>query len=162
MKTIEQINALSDEELYLYYLECENRDDGEAEQELIEKIKNYFTTHYRDINKQSFLSENIEQLREIELLQEDWDGEGGLAFGKEFIQEVMDLVSTLQTQPDLGPTGRGSIQLEYGSRKAGKRYLGLEIFELNRIVKVYVKDEAGNRQHEEIRMEDINGRVQQF
>ena len=125
-------------------------------------IKNFFTTHYRDINRQSFLSENIEQLREIELLQENWDGEGGLAFGKDFIQEVVDLVSTLQLQPDLDPTGRGSIQLEYGSRKAGKRYLGLEIYELDRIVKVYAKDEAGNRQHEEIGMEDINGRVQQF
>lgn len=47
MKTTEQINTLSDEELYQYYLECENRDDGEAEQELIEKMPR-FESYVRD------------------------------------------------------------------------------------------------------------------
>ena len=125
-------------------------------------IKNYFITHYTDVDKDSILTDNIDQLRDIGALPENWDEEGGLSFGADFIQEVIDLVSTMQVQPDLGPTGRGSIQFEYGSRKKGRKYLGIEIFEKNRKVNVYSKDETENSTHEEIEMEDINARVQQF
>ncbi|GEM_PF-451424 len=125
-------------------------------------IKNYFMAHYSDINRPSILTDNIDQLREIGKLEENWDGEGGLPFGRKFIQDMIQLVSTMQNQPDLGPTGRGSIQFEYGSRRKGNRYLGLEIFEKDRLVTVYEKNELEERVHEEIEMEDINGRVQQF
>ena len=125
-------------------------------------IKNYFSTHYMDVNKDSFLTENIDRLREIGELKENWDGEDGLPFGKDFLQEVIDLVSTMQIQPDIGPTGRGSIDFEYGSRKKGQKYLNLEIYEKGRRVVVYSKDETDNSFHEEIEMEDINVRVQQF
>ena len=125
-------------------------------------IKNYFVAHYLNVNKNSLLSENIAQLREIGTLEINWDDEEGLPFGEPFIQEVIDLVSTIEVQPDLGPTGRGSIQLEYGSRKSGKKYIGIEIYEDRRRVEIYAKDEFGNRTHEVISMEEINGRIQQF
>jgi hypothetical protein len=63
----------------------------------------------------------------------------------------------MQLQPDIGPTGRGSIDFEYGSRKNGHKYLDLEIYEKDRRVMVYSKDETGASTHEEIEMEDING-----
>ena len=81
----------------------------------------------------------IGQLREIEILPENWDGEDGMAFGAEFIQELVDLVSTMPLQPDLGPTGRGSVQFEYGSRKKGNKYLGIEIFEKRSGRKLFYK-----------------------
>ena len=115
-----------------------------------------------DANNQNLLTENIEQLREIANLKDNWDGEGGLSFGKGFIQEVIDLVSTMQLQPDIAPTGRGSIDFEYGSRKKGHKYLGLEIFEKDRRVLAYSKDETDRSTHEEIGMEDINSRVNEF
>lgn len=122
-------------------------------------IKNYFSVHYMDVNQPSIITENIEQLREIADLEENWDGEDGLAFGKDFIQELIDLVSTMQLQPDIGPTGRGSIDFEYGSRKKGHKYLDLEIYEKDRRVVVYSKDETGASTHEEIEMEDINALI---
>lgn len=56
----------------------------------------------------------------------------------------------------------GSVDFEYGSRKKGQKYLDLEIYEKDRRVAVYSKDETGESSHEEIEMEDINVRVQQF
>ena len=112
--------------------------------------------------KPSVLTENIDQLREIANMEDNWNGEGGLSFGKDFIQELRDLVSIMQLQPDIAPTGRGSIDFEYGSRKKGHKYLGLEIFEKGRRVLVYSKDETGRSVHEEIGMEDINSRVNEF
>ena len=70
---------------------------------------------------ESKLTENLRQLREIEQLKENWDGEGGLAFGCDFIREISDLVSTMQSQPDMGVTGCGSLDFEYGSFAAVDR-----------------------------------------
>ena len=125
-------------------------------------IKNYFSIHYTDVDKPSLLTENIDQLRGAGEFKENWDGEGGLAFGGDFIQDLVDLVSTMRIQPDIGPTGRGSFDFEYGSRKKGRRYLDLEIYEKDRRVAAYSQDETGQSFHEEITMEDINSYVQQF
>ena len=125
-------------------------------------IREYFVKHYKNVEQSKDMADNILLLRDIEKLPDNWDGEEGLRFDHTFIQEVVDLISTLQVQPDLGPTGRGSIQLEYGSRKKNNKYLGIEIYEKDRKVEIYEKDESENRTHEEISMEDINARVQQF
>ena len=125
-------------------------------------IKNYFAIHYSDVNKDSEMIENIKYLREAEVYEDNWDEEGASSFGSEFIQEIVDLVSTMKLQPDIGATGRGSIDFEYGSRKSGNKYLCLEIYEKDRSVHVYWKDVKGNTGHEIIGMEDVNGVVQQF
>ncbi len=105
---------------------------------------------------------NIEFLREVERYEDNWDGEGASSFGSDFIQEIIDLISTMRLQPDIGPTGRGSVDFEYGSRKSGNKYLCLEIYEKDRSVHVYWKDIMGNSGHDKIEMGDINGRIQQF
>ena len=125
-------------------------------------IKNYFTIHYKDVNIDSDMISNIAILRETADLKENWDGEGGLAFSKPFIQEVIDLISTMQNQPDIGVTGRGSLDFEYGSFVSGDKYLDIEIYEKDRVVRVLQVDSAGRQSEETIGMEDINGRVQQF
>ena len=68
----------------------------------------------------------------------------------------------MKNQPDIGPTGRGSIDFEYGSLRQGQKYLGLEIFEKDRSVHLFFKDKTGRTTEETIGMEDVNGRIQQF
>lgn len=85
------------------------------------------------------LEHNIRELRELLNLAPDWDGEGSLPFEGPFIQEMIRLLSALPVQPELGPTGRGSIYLEYGSRRADSRYLGLEVFAGDMPALVYEK-----------------------
>ncbi|MBR1710941.1 MAG: DUF4065 domain-containing protein [Clostridia bacterium] len=125
-------------------------------------IENYFSIHYRDVNKDSRMMENIQFLREIENYEENWDGEDASSFDSKFIREIIDLISTMKLQPDIGPTGRGSIDFEYGSRKSGNKYLCLGIYEKDRAVHVYWKNIKGGSGHETIGMEDVNGRIQQF
>ena len=125
-------------------------------------IKNYFVNHYANINVPNDLTENIGLLRSFEQYPENWDGEDAVAYDSAFIQDAVDLVSTLQVQPDIGPTGRGSIDLVYGSVKDGEKYLDLEIFQDDRHVHVVSKDSIGIITKEDITMEDVNGRVKQF
>ena len=125
-------------------------------------IKNYFMVHYSDINKRNEMTDNVRYLYEISQYKENWDDEDGLPFDARFIREIIDLVSTMKTQPDIGPTGRGSIDFEYGSLRKGQKYLGLEIFEKDRSVHLFFKDKAGRTTEEIIGMEDVNGRIQQF
>ena len=125
-------------------------------------IKNYFLAHYNNINEENELTENIDLLREFSGYEADWDGEGGLPFSLDFIQEAIDLVSTMQKQPDIGATGRGSIDLEFGSVKAGQKYLDIEIYEKERRVHLFCKDKTGEITESDIVMEDVNGYVQQF
>ncbi|SEQ07303.1 Uncharacterized phage-associated protein [Lachnospiraceae bacterium NE2001] len=127
-----------------------------------ELIRDYFLNHYKSINENNELTGNVDLLREFACYESNWDGEGGLAFGADFIQEVIDLVSTLQQQPDVGATGRGSIDLEYGTVRSGHNYLDIEIYEFNRRVRMLHKDKDGNTFENDIEMEDINGYIQQF
>lgn len=125
-------------------------------------IRDYFLLHYSDVNKKSNLTENIDQLREFQGYKDNWDGEGAMAFGTDFIRDVIELVSTLPLQPDVGATGRGSIDLEYGSAKAGQEYLNLEIYEKERRVHLYKKNADGAYIETDIEMEDVNEYVQQL
>ena len=125
-------------------------------------MRDYFSEHYNNVNSESDMIDNIEFLREIGKYEDNWDDEGASAFGSDFIQGIKDLVSAMTIQPDIGPTGRGSIDFEYGSRRNGQKYLCFEIYERDRSVHVYWKDESGIDGHEIIEMGDINGRVQQF
>ena len=125
-------------------------------------IKNYFLVHYPNINEKNEMTDNVRFLYDIARYKENWDEEDGLPFDAHFIREIIDLISTMKVQPDIGPTGRGSIDLEYGTLRQGQKYLGLEIFEKDRSVHLFSKDKAGRTTEEIIGMEDINGRIQQF
>ena len=125
-------------------------------------IKNYFTVHYNKVNAVTELTDNIDLLWECSEYKEDWDGEGGFPFGTDFIIEVIDLVSTLKPQPDVGATGRGSIDLEYGSVNSGEKYMDIEIYEAKRKVHLFIKDKTDEITEMDIGMEDVNGYVQQF
>ena len=96
------------------------------------------------------------------MLLKEFAEESGQSFGSDFIQEMIDLVSGLPRQPDIGATGRGSIDLEYGSVRTGQKYLDLEIYEKDRRVHLFQKDKNGEVTETDIAIDDINRYIQQF
>ena len=72
------------------------------------------------------LTRNLERLNDIAELESDWNGYGTESFSSELITEVRNIISSLSEQPEIFPTGRKSIQLEY--HLSDKSYLEFEIF----------------------------------
>ena len=70
--------------------------------------------------------QNISLIEEYSLLQDNWNGYGALPIDKDVISTVKELLSTLIYQPDVFPTGRGGIQIEY--QKTDDSYLEFEFF----------------------------------
>ena len=60
------------------------------------------------------LEENLIKLDSFKELKKDWNGYGAEPFNEEHIEKVKFLVSLLKIQPDIYPTARNSIQLEFG------------------------------------------------
>jgi len=72
------------------------------------------------------LENNLNKLSSFAELEEGWDSEMGLPFSAEHIEKVKTIIKELPTQPQIFPTGRGSIQLEY---ETDNQYLEFEIYE---------------------------------
>ena len=70
---------------------------------------------------------SLERLKEIGDLPEDWNGYGAGRFTGRLIDKCGSIVSVLERQPEIFPTGRRSIQLQY--TKADNSYLEFEVFE---------------------------------
>lgn len=108
------------------------------------------------------LSDNIEELKHIAVFPPNWDNEGALPFDANFIQALIEVIVLLPVQPDIGATGRGSIDFEYGSVRDGHKYLNIEIFQADLKVKVYQKDIIGDSANYLISLSDIKGCVRSF
>jgi hypothetical protein len=87
--------------------------------------KNHFTKNIVKRYEDPLLK-NLQTLRTIKQLPVDWNGKGSVTFSEALIQKVFTIVRELQIQPDIFPTGRNSIQLEF---EIGDDYLEFEIFE---------------------------------
>lgn len=74
---------------------------------------------------------NLNILESFKHLQDNWNGNGATRFNAGFIDRVQDIVLSLDKSPDIFPTGRNSIQLEY--EKQNGDYLEFEIYEDERI-----------------------------
>ena len=70
--------------------------------------------------------ENSNKLLEIQNLSDNWNGYQAKDFSDCLINKVRSIVSLLEHQPKLFPTGRDSIQLEY--EKENGDYLEFEVF----------------------------------
>jgi len=108
------------------------------------------------------LSDNIEELKRIAVLPPNWDNEGAPPFDASFIQALIGVIALLPVQPDIGATGRGSIDFEYGSVRGGHKYLNIEIFQADLKMKVYQKGSAGDRANYLTSLSDIRGCVRCF
>ena len=69
---------------------------------------------------------NLQTLNEMKKLENDWNGNGGIAFSSELIAIFTDIIRALEKQPQMAPTGRGSLQIQY--ELPDRSYLGFEIF----------------------------------
>lgn len=87
--------------------------------------KNYFTKNIIKRYEDPLLK-NLQKLRTIKQLPIGWNGQGSNSFSDNLIQKVFSIVRELQFQPDIFPTGRNSIQLEF---EVGDDYLEFEVFE---------------------------------
>ncbi|WP_445381586.1 hypothetical protein [Robiginitalea sp. IMCC43444] len=72
------------------------------------------------------IKRNVDTLDEFLGFPENWNGHHGEKFSAPLIGRVKSLVQELKFQPEIFPTGRGSIQLEYDHNE---NYLEIEIFE---------------------------------
>lgn len=90
------------------------------------------------------LQYNLSVLEEIRNLKEGWwDGrigrtdltEGKQAFSNNLIDKVKGIILKLKIQPEIFPTGRNSIQVEF---KINEDYIDFELFENGKIVKYFL------------------------
>ncbi|MGN0384448.1 MAG: hypothetical protein ACI4EX_01025 [Lachnospiraceae bacterium] len=57
--------------------------------------------------------ENLKKLECMSTFQEDWNGVGGQAFSDASISIFKDIIENVCKQPNIAPTGRGSLLLQY-------------------------------------------------
>ncbi len=71
---------------------------------------------------------NLEKIYRFSDYKEDWDGYGAPPFDKSVIERAVKFIfdENLKIQPNVFPTGRGSIQLEF--EPDDNHYLEIEIF----------------------------------
>lgn len=79
--------------------------------------------------------ENLNKIDKISGFKEDWNGNGGKAFQKNTIIFLKEIINTLDKQPQIAPTGRNSLLMQY--ELDDKSLLAFEVNE-KRAEKVYV------------------------
>lgn len=95
----------------------------------------------------SKIAESMERLDEIAALQYNWNGTGASAFSSAIIEKAKKLISDLSVQPNILPTGRDSIQMEY--EKENGDYLEFELFEDGHL-KLFTYTHGGEAQTKDI------------
>lgn len=71
-------------------------------------------------------AQNLFRLDQIAELEENWNGYGAKAFSQELIDKCKDIITDLEFQPKIFPTGRQSVQFQY--ELEDRSYLEFEIF----------------------------------
>lgn len=69
-------------------------------------------------------SENFKKLNEFAEYPNDWNGYGATPFSKDLIDRIRQLLFDLPVQPEIFPTARSSIQLEYD---VGENHIEIEV-----------------------------------
>lgn len=79
------------------------------------------------ISKTDALQKNYQVIESIKKLEENWNDNHANPFSPNLIRKVAGIISVLKVQPQIFPTARNSIQLEY--EKENGDYLEFEIYE---------------------------------
>jgi hypothetical protein len=116
-----------------------------------------FTNNLLVFFTHSKLSKNLERIKEIGLLEQNWNDNEAAPFTKKLLYKARAIVCDLDIQPDIFPTAAESIQIEY---KTKGRYLEFEIFE---DVIIMLKISAdGTEIEKEVAQNSIKTIVQEF
>ena len=105
------------------------------------------------------LSRNLDRLWEISELGDDWNGYGAAPISREVIEEVKEIILSLGEQPEIFPTGDGSIQLEY--HLPDESYLEFEVDENKITVMQIPQEDYENAKFWDLSYEDIS-QIQQI
>ncbi len=105
------------------------------------------------------LYNNINVLSSFSELQENWDVYGAQPLSNSLILKVKGVLACLENQPEVFPTGRGSIQLEY-ERDNGS-YLEFECYDDGHVSVLHI-DFEGNECESVINFEQIREMVDEF
>ena len=96
---------------------------------------------------------NLERLENIAELETDWNGYGAEPFSAALVEEIKDIILSLHDQPEIFPTGRNSIQLEY--HLPDESYLEFEVFEDKVIAMQFSGTDYDNAQFWDFASDDI-------
>lgn len=99
--------------------------ERDAIKEEINNLRKIYSENYQLKKKIN----NINTILSFKKFAYDWNGNGAEPFSEKIIQKALDFIisSELKYQPNVFPTARQSIQLEY--EKSNGDYLEIEIFE---------------------------------
>lgn len=103
------------------------------------------------------LFNNLKKLDAFSKLKIGWNCYDAKPIPEELIKRTKTVIKGLDIQPDIFPTARESIQIEFDNRDD---YLEFEIFRGNKVV--MYQEKGGNEMEEEIRCEDIRKKVADF
>lgn len=107
------------------------------------------------------LEENLEKLKEIATLQDNWNDNGAEAFSKALVGKIKDILLNLHRQPEVFPTACDAIQLEYDG--LDKSYMEIVVSE-SKWASVFQIDREGKERNLEVFADaaNINRLVDQF
>lgn len=129
----------------------------EYRSEIIEPCQN--STRFNNADRFSLekLKENRRKLSHFGNLGSNWNGYNSVPIETTIIDQVLTLISDLDFQPSIFPTGRGTLQLEYFKNE--ENFLELEIFSNEGFL---YKIENGNETETSVSLEDLPKLISEF
>ncbi|MEX2567939.1 MAG: hypothetical protein WD431_18475 [Cyclobacteriaceae bacterium] len=117
------------------------------------------STRFNNANRYSLekLRSNKKILKNLRNLKSNWNGYGGEPIDQAVIIKTEELISNLDFQPQIFPTGRGSIQIEYF--KNDDNLIEIEISKDELFV---YKVEEGEDFEGNMNFDDISGMITSF
>lgn len=103
------------------------------------------------------LGENNDRLEQIAALEENWNGYGASPIPSSIIRDVEGFLCTLPIQPEIFPTARPSIQLEYDT---ADRHIEFEITEEKRVLMFFCAGDVSIEK--EISLSELSNYVKRF
>ena len=100
--------------------------------------------------------ENLNKIKKMALFDDDWNGTGGSSFSKDAINLFETVIKTLEKQPQIAPTGRNSLLMQY--ELDDKSLLAFEVSE-KRTEKVYIPKGDYSLAQTEVFTENINQQI---
>jgi hypothetical protein len=111
----------------------------------------------KKINDFLEIKNNLDRITAISAFEKNWNGYNANCFSNEIICKAKVIVKTLKYKPELYPTGRDSIQIEF---EYDNNYLEFEIFDDR--IEVYREKDLIPIKNEEIELSKINEEVEDF
>lgn len=102
--------------------------------------------------------ENLNKIDKMALFKTDWNGTGGKPFSNEAITLFRMIIEQLDKQPQIAPTGRNSLLMQY--ELEDRSLLAFEVTE-SKTEKVYIPKGDYSRAHNEIFTENIGQRIEE-